>query len=86
MVSKTKNPKINRASIGSALEKFLIRFKETGALPSQRQFALAIGVTPKAWRSFLANHYLDKHEVTIKQWYAFLAAKESHTDDFPFLP
>jgi len=51
-VPVTRNPKINQFTIHTALRKFFPKFKETGELPSQRQFAKAIGVTPKAWRSF----------------------------------
>jgi hypothetical protein len=87
-VSKTKkNPKINRATIGKALEKFFPRFKESKELPSQRQFAIAVGVTPKAWRAFLATHYLDSHEVTMKQWYEVMLREEVNPrkeEDFPF--
>jgi formylglycine-generating enzyme required for sulfatase activity len=84
-VSKAKKLKISDAAIASAIEKFLPQFRQTRALPSQRQFAIAIGVSPKAWRLFLTRYDLDKHEVTIKQWYEFILAKETNPDsgDFP---
>lgn len=85
-VANTRNPKINQSTIGKALRTFFPKFKETKELPSQRQFAKAIGVTPKAWRTFLTKYSLDTHEVTIKEWYEFMLAKESDPNkggDFP---
>ena len=43
---KSRSLRINQVTIGVALYKFFKTFKETGDLPSQRQFAKAIGVTP----------------------------------------
>jgi hypothetical protein len=76
-VSTKRNPKINRLALGKALGTFYGQYKQSGKVPSQRQFAKALGVTPKAWRTFLATHHMDKHEVTIKQWYQFTLAKDS---------
>ncbi len=87
-ISNTRNPKINQFTISTALKTFFPKFKETGELPSQRQFAKAIGVTAKAWRTFLTNHSFDTHEVTIKEWYEVMLAKESNpnsTGDFPLV-
>jgi hypothetical protein len=84
VVSKTKSLKISSDAIARALEKFFPDFKKTGALPSQRQFAIAIGVSPKAWRTFLDTHDLDKHEITVRQWYEVMLREEpTDTGDFP---
>ena len=84
VVSKTRNLKISQSTIRTALEKFFPKFKRTGELPSQRQFAIAIGVTPKAWRTFLTKSGLHNHEITIKQWYDFMVRAESDNGgDFP---
>ena len=76
-VSSKRNRKINQSTIHTALMKFFPQFKRSGKLPSQGQFAKAIGVTPKAWRTFLANRHFDKHEITIKEWYEIMLAKET---------
>ena len=76
-IPSTKNPKINQFTINHALKTFFPKYKDTGEIPSQRQFAKVIDVTPKAWRTYLANHSLPRHEDTVKRWFDFMLAKES---------
>jgi len=84
IVSKTKSLKISPSSITRALEKFFPDFKKTGMLPSQRQFAIAIGVSPKAWRTYLDKNDLDKHEITVRKWYEVMLREEpADAGDFP---
>lgn len=75
-ISEARNPKINQFSINHALKVCYRKYKETGEIPSQRQFAKVLEVTPKAWRAFLTKHNLDTHEVIVKQWLEELRAQK----------
>jgi hypothetical protein len=75
-ISKARNPKINQFSINLALKVFYRKYKETGEIPSQRQFAKQMDVTAKAWRDFLTEHNFDKHEVIVKEWFEELRAQK----------
>lgn len=75
-IPKTRRPKITNFTIHTALRKYLNEYDQTGAVPSQRQFAKAIGVTPKGWRSFLEKHSLGEHESAVKKWLAELSASD----------
>jgi hypothetical protein len=67
-ITQKQKPKISPLSIGLALKTFVPKFEETGQIPSQRQFAKALGVTSKGWRDYLRNHQLGDHEPLIKRW------------------
>jgi hypothetical protein len=75
-ISEARIPKISSFKIHTALRHFLDKFREAGEVPSQRQFAKALDVTPKAWREFLAKHALGKHELIVKQWLDELLAQD----------
>jgi hypothetical protein len=73
-----QKPKITPVSILQALSEFLTRFKETGQCPSQRQFAIRLGVTPKGWRNYLDRHHLGEHESFVKQQFERLLSLEKN--------
>jgi hypothetical protein len=75
-ISSARNPRINDWSITNALTKFLPKFKETGKIPSQNQFAKALGVSPKGWRDFLKKQQLSDHKATVNLWLRSLLARE----------
>lgn len=78
-ISTKRNRKINQVSLNDAIEKFLPEFRQSGKLPSQRQFAKAMDVSPKAWRTFLSSVGEGSHEVAIKKWYELRLAAEVGT-------
>jgi hypothetical protein len=76
-IPQKQKPKISSISIVGALSKFFPQFKETGQLPSQRQFAIALGVTPKGWRTYLDRNHLGNHESFVKARLDRLLTKEN---------
>jgi len=67
-IASKRKPKISDFKLNTALRTFLPKFRETGKAPSQMQFAKELGVTAKAWRTYLTTRRLPKHEVTVKKW------------------
>jgi hypothetical protein len=75
-IYKGRNPRIHDFSIHTALRTFLPKYRRTGQLPSQNQFAKALGVTAKGWRDFLKKHNRGKHEQVVKEWLDKLRKRE----------
>jgi len=67
-VRQKQKPKISQFSLSTTLKTFFPTFEETGQIPSQRQFAKALGVTAKGWRDYLKKHQLGKHHSIVKRW------------------
>lgn len=67
-IKQKQNPKINQWSVTTALATFYPIFRKTGQIPSQRQFAKALGVTPKGWRDYLRNNQFGDHDTVVRQW------------------
>lgn len=67
-IKQKQNPKINQQSVTTALATFYPMFRNTGQIPSQRQFARTLGVTPKAWRDYLRNNQFGDHDTVVRQW------------------
>jgi len=67
-IKSKRKPKISPFTLNTAVRTFLPKFRETGKIPSQNQFAKAIGVTAKGWRAYLTKNKLPKHEAILRQW------------------
>jgi hypothetical protein len=67
-IRSKRKPKISAFTLNTALRTFLPKFRETGKVPSQNQFAKVVGVTAKGWRTYLTKNKLPKHEVIVRQW------------------
>lgn len=80
-IPQKQRPKISPFSLSKTLYIFLPEFRKTGQIPSQRQFAKALGVTAKGWREYLKNHRLDAHAVAVKEWLEDLLASTSDADE-----
>jgi hypothetical protein len=75
-IHQARNPKITESSISTALRSFFPKFRETGEIPSQRQFAKTVGVTAKAWRDYLKKNQLGKHESIITRWFEYMLTSD----------
>lgn len=67
-IRSKRKPKISAFTLNTALRTFLPKFREEGKVPSQNQFAKVVGVTAKAWRTYLTKNKLPKHEAIVRQW------------------
>jgi hypothetical protein len=82
-ISRARTPKISIASIAHAMNAALAEFRASKKIPSQRQFAKQLGVTPKAWRDYLTKSGLPEHNEYLKAILSGTAKRLESDGEFP---